>query len=177
MCWVALDRACRLAATGVIPDHSERWRVEADAIEEYVEQRCWDDDLESYVRATDLREVDASLLTLPLFGFGDDEHVVATVASVERDLQHGALVHRYPDRKEGAFVACSFWLASALAKSGRIDDAVSLVDELLELANDVGLWAEQIDENGAFLGNFPQALSHLAFVNAAVDIAQAEEAA
>jgi GH15 family glucan-1,4-alpha-glucosidase len=179
MCWVALDRACRLAANGVIPDHSDRWRAEADAIEEFVEQRCWDDDLESYVRATDLRVVDASLLTLPLFGFGgdDDEHVVATVAAVERDLQRGALVHRYPDRKEGAFVACSFWLASALARIGRIDEAVSLVDELLELANDVGLWAEEIDENGAFLGNFPQALSHLAFVNAAVDIARVEEAA
>jgi GH15 family glucan-1,4-alpha-glucosidase len=173
MSWVALDRACSLAENGVVPDRRERWLREADAIREFVDGECWDDELQSYIRAPDLRELDASLFTLATFRYGgaDDERVAKTVDAVRRGLGEGPLVFRNRDSREGAFLACSFWLVDALANLGRLDEAEQLMDEVCSLANDVGLFAEEIRaEDGAFLGNFPQGLVHLALVNAALTI-------
>ncbi len=181
MCWVALDRAARLAERDEIPGkHAPRWRDEAEAIRRFVDEEGWDEERRSYVRATTLRELDASLLTLSLLGW-DGERTASTVDAVRRELGHGPFVYRYKGEdgvagggEEGAFLTCSFWLADALARTGRVDDAVSLMDELVGLANDVGLYAEEVDpRDGSFLGNFPQALSHLALINAAVSIAAA----
>jgi GH15 family glucan-1,4-alpha-glucosidase len=182
LCWVALDRACKLAHRGVIPDRSVRWRAAAEELRAFVETDGWDDDRGSYVRATDLRELDASLLTLALLGFRppEDGRIRGTIRAIEHDLRNGPYVDRYRGEDgvagdEGAFITCSFWLVDALARTGRLDDAHALMDELVGLANDVGLYSEEIDpRTGEFLGNFPQALSHLALVNAAVSIADAE---
>ncbi|MDX6506885.1 MAG: hypothetical protein QOG06_1529 [Gaiellaceae bacterium] len=182
LCWVALDRACELAAKGLIPDRTERWRTEADELQSFVEEEGWDEELHSYVRAPDLREVDASLLTLPCLGYQDPrgERMRGTIAAVERTLRKGPFVYRYLGEDglagdEGAFLTCSFWLVDAYARSGRLDDANALMEELVGLANDVGLYSEEIDPSTReFLGNFPQALTHLALVNAAVSIADAE---
>jgi GH15 family glucan-1,4-alpha-glucosidase len=182
LCWVALDRACELAERGMIPDRSARWRAAADELREFVDSEGWDDGRRSYVRAPDLRELDASLLTLALLGYRDPggERVRSTIDAVERELREGPYVYRYRGEdglpgEEGAFLTCSFWLVDALARCGRVDDAGALMEELLGLANDVGLYAEEIDpRSGEFLGNFPQALTHLALVNAAVSIADAE---
>ena len=179
LCWVALDRACQLGASGFIPNRSERWRAEADELKAWVDEHGWDDELQSLVRAPDLRELDASLLTLAVLGYGG-ERIESTIAAVERELREGPYVYRYRGEdglagKEGAFLTCSFWLADALARTGRLDDANALMNELMGLANDVGLYSEEIDpRTGDFLGNFPQALTHLALINAAVTIADAE---
>jgi GH15 family glucan-1,4-alpha-glucosidase len=178
LCWVALDRACRLAERGMIPDRRERWRAEADELRAFIDDEGWDDQRRSYVRATDLRELDASLLTLCLLRYHDPrgERIGGTIEAIERELRHGPYVYRYRGEdgvagEEGAFLTCSFWLVDALARNGRVDDASLLMEELLGLANDVGLYSEEIDRRtGDFLGNFPQALTHLALVHAACSI-------
>ena len=184
LCWVALDRACALADEGMIPNRSKRWRSEADELQQFVDTESWDEERRSYVRAPDLRELDASLLTLALLGYHDPrgERIQGTIAAIERELREGPYVYRYLGEdglagEEGAFLTCSFWLVDAYARTGRLDDANALMDELVGLANDVGLYSEEIDPGtGEFLGNFPQGLTHLALVNAAVSIADAEAA-
>jgi len=177
MCWVALDRAVRLADLDEMPkSHAARWRREADAIRAYVDTECWSEELRSYTRVAGSRDVDASLLMLPLVEFSDahDVRVRGTVDAVNRLLREGDAVYRYRaddgvPGDEGCFLNCSFWLVSALARSGRRDEAAALMERLLARANDVGLYAEEIDpESGAFLGNFPQALVHLALIDAAM---------
>jgi GH15 family glucan-1,4-alpha-glucosidase len=177
MCWVALDRAVRLADLGEMPkSHASRWRREADAIRAYVDTACWSDELRSYTRVAGSRDVDASLLMLPLVEFSDahDVRVQGTVDAVNRLLRDGDAVYRYRADDgvpggEGCFLNCSFWLVSAMARLGRRDEAAALMERLLARANDVGLYAEEIDPgSGAFLGNFPQALVHLALIDAAM---------
>ena len=181
LCWVALDRACALASAGAIPRGEDEWRAEADAVRDFVREHGWDDDHRSYVRAPDQRELDGSLLTMALLGFEDpsDERMRGLVDAVRRELAEGPLVYRYRGEdgvagEEGAFLTCSFWLVDALARGGRIDEAAELMDELVALSNDVGLFSEEMDpQSRDFLGNFPQGLTHLALVNAAVSLAEA----
>jgi GH15 family glucan-1,4-alpha-glucosidase len=181
MCWAALDRACRLAEEGFVPDRRDRWRAAADAIQAWIEEHAWDEDLGAYIRSPDEREVDASILTLPLIEYGADRgRLNSTVDAVRDRLGSGPLLYRYRGEDgvpgdEGAFTTCSFWLVDALARLGRVEEAATLMDELIPLANDVGLYAEEIDpSSGEHLGNFPQALVHLALINAAVSIQNAE---
>src|SRR5439155_3611924 len=141
----------------------------------------WDDHRRSFVRAPDLRELDASLLTLSLLGCqgGDSEKMVGTIEAIRRELSDGPYVYRYRGEDgmppgEGAFVACSFWLVACLARARQVDEATDLMEQLVRAANDVGLYSEEIDPaSGEFLGNFPQGLSHLALINAAVAIEEA----
>jgi GH15 family glucan-1,4-alpha-glucosidase len=182
MCAVALDRAADLAEAGHLPaSRLERWRAESGRVREFVETRCWSEVDATYTRAAGDDTVDASLLLAVLAGYDEagSPRLRATVDAVRRELADGALVRRYAGHdglagEDGAFVACSFWLAEALARQGRIGEATELMDELVALSNDVGLYAEEIDPGtGDFLGNFPQGLSHLALINAATAIAGA----
>ena len=181
MCAVALDRACTLAREGFLDGDVERWRRQRDEIRAFVDDRCYAGDKGSYTRSADEQHLDASLLLGVIARYADptEPRLVGTVDAVRRELARGPLVARYVGEdglpgEEGAFVACSFWLAEAYARQGRVDEAAELMDELLELANDVGLYSEEIEPaTGDFLGNFPQGLSHLALINAAVAVAEA----
>jgi GH15 family glucan-1,4-alpha-glucosidase len=181
--WTALQRACGLAEQGQVPaGHVELWRREAGAIERFVETRCWSDEKQSYTRFAGGAELDASLLlgVLMRYGQGSEERLAATVGAVRRELGSGPLLYRYTgedglEGPEGFFLCCSFWLVEALALCGRADEAAATMEEALALANDVGLYAEEIEPaTGDFLGNFPQALVHLALISAAVAIDEAQ---
>jgi GH15 family glucan-1,4-alpha-glucosidase len=182
MCAVALDHAVALAEARYLPAAGVgRWHQERAAVRDFVEQHGYSEAKGSYTRAAGVDDLDASLLLAVLAGYDrpNAPRLIGTVDAIRRELANGPFVQRYGSGdgvpgEEGAFVACSFWLATALARQGRVEDASALMDELVELANDVGLYAEEIDPaSGNFLGNFPQGLSHLALINAAVAIAEA----
>jgi GH15 family glucan-1,4-alpha-glucosidase len=182
MCWVAVDRALRLCDRGYVAEgHASTWRRERLAIREFIETSCWSQRLGSYTRHAGGDELDASLLLGVLLGYEgpDPGRLASTVEALRRDLGRGPLVSRYSGEDglrgaEGAFLCCSFWLADALARIGRRHEACELMEQLLALANDVGLYAEEIEpRTSELLGNIPQGLVHLALINAAVSIAEA----
>jgi GH15 family glucan-1,4-alpha-glucosidase len=182
MCAVALERAAQLAERGMLPRRRlERWRRESAAIREFVESRCWSEERGAHVRFAGARELDASVLLGVMHGYADprDPRMRSTVDAIAAELADGRFVRRYTGEdgvrgSEGAFIACAFWLVEALARRGRVEEAGELMGELVDAANDVGLYSEEIDpESGAFLGNMPQGLSHLALVSAAAALAEA----
>jgi GH15 family glucan-1,4-alpha-glucosidase len=170
-CWVALDRAVELANGGMLSvGHSRRWRAERDAVRAWVEENCWSEDKQSYTFYAGTDDLDAATLLAGQTGFDRGDRLAGTVAAIQRELSDDPLVYRYTGMRdeEGAFIACSFWLVTALAHLGRVSEATSLMDRAVGLANDVGLLAEQIAaDRQTMLGNHPQGLSHLALINAA----------
>ncbi|MGP4016802.1 glycoside hydrolase family 15 protein [Saccharopolyspora sp. 5N708] len=182
MVWVAFDRAVRAAEEDGLPGPVKRWRAIRNTVHAEVLEQAWNPELGAFTQYYGGNTLDAATLLMPSVGFlpGDDERVVRTVDAVQRELQHdGVLVDRYTTGdqphevdglvgREGAFLACSFWMVDALAYCGRQAEAERMFAELVGLANDVGLYAEEYDGvDGRFAGNFPQAFSHLALVNSA----------
>jgi len=184
MSWVALDRAIRLAEAGHIHGAPERWSIERDAIASFIESRCWSEKQSSYARSAGSDELDAAILLGALFGYRDraDPRMLSTIEAIGHNLGEGPFMKRYSGEDgvggpEGAFLPCSFWFVEALARCGRRTRAVALMDELVSFANDVGLYSEEIDPgSGDFLGNFPQALTHLSFISAVLAIEGADKA-
>jgi alpha,alpha-trehalase len=185
MCQVALDRGAKLAERTGRAGQAERWRDEAERIRERILEDAWDPERETLTEHLDgSGHLDASLLTLPLRRVLEPDHprMVATAKAVAEDLDAGdGLLYRYlPERspdglegEEGAFVLCSFWLVDNLAGQGRLDEAGELYDSLCARVNDVGLLSEQIDpSSGLFLGNFPQAFSHVGLISSGVNLAR-----
>jgi GH15 family glucan-1,4-alpha-glucosidase len=177
LCWVAVDRAVRLAERGVLGSTADagRWGQTRDEIAQAVLDRGVDPRRGCFVQSFGSAEVDAALLLLPAVGFVDHRHptMEATVDAVIADLDDGGLIRRYrtPDGltgTEGVFVACTFWLVECLAGLGRWDEADAYFQAACGTGNDLGLFAEQHDPaTGSQLGNFPQGLSHLAHIGAA----------
>jgi len=181
MAWVAFDRALRAHEEFGRDGPAEHWRSIRDEIHAEVMARAWSETRRSFTQSYDSDELDASVLLMPLVGFlpADHPRVVSTVEAIQRDLVHDGLVLRYRTKAdgevdglppgEGVFLACSFWLVEVLALQGRREEAHELFDRLLALRNDVGLLAEEYDPRaGRQLGNFPQAFTHLALVEAAL---------
>lgn len=183
MCWVALDRATRLADQLRAGDRLGRWCRARDHIRDAILEHGWSDDANAFTQSFGSDDLDASALMIPIVGFlpGDDPRVRATIdAVVERLTDKLGLVYRYRSDdglsgEEGSFGICTYWLAHALALAGDIDRARACFETITGFANDVGLLAEEIDgATGELLGNFPQAFTHIGLVNAANAIAEAE---
>jgi GH15 family glucan-1,4-alpha-glucosidase len=185
MAWVVFDRGVRLAEQYDLDAPLERWKQIRDEIHEEVCERGYDSERRTFTQYYGSKELDASVLNIPLVGFlpGTDERVTGTIDAVSRELGRDGFVSRYSTAEtddglsgdEGQFLACSFWLVSALARNGRADEARTLFERLLGLANDLGLLAEEYDvARQRQVGNFPQAFSHLALIVAARDISTAE---
>ena len=176
-CWVALDRAADLASAGQLPrKRAPRWASEADEVRRWVNEWCWSDDRQTYTMYPGSTELDAAVLLAGRTGFDRGERLLGTIEAVQRELGVGQspLLFRYSGMRdeEGAFVACSFWMVHALVNTHQPGRAAVLMDRTVALASELGLLSEQIDAaDGTFLGNFPQALSHLALVNAACALA------
>jgi GH15 family glucan-1,4-alpha-glucosidase len=188
MVWVAADRAVRtLERYPHLKGDPDDWRAMRDEVHREVCEKGYDPRRRTFTQYYGSRELDASLLLIPRVGFlpPDDPRVIGTVDAIREDLGHGGFVRRYDTDAvgvdgmpggEGAFLACSFWLADALHLTGRTKEARALFERLLDLANDVGLLSEEYDpELGRQLGNYPQAFSHIALVNTAVTLFGDEE--
>ena len=178
MAWVAFDRAIKSAEAFGLQGPLDRWRTIREEICDQVCEKAFDPELGAFVQAYGSRQLDASALLIPTVGFlpPHDKRVIGTIAAVERGLMRDGLVLRYDSGAtddglppgEGAFLACSFWLADAYILTGRRDDARALYERLLSFRNDLGLMSEEYDPRGKrMLGNFPQAFSHIAMVNTA----------
>ncbi|WP_081861384.1 glycoside hydrolase family 15 protein [Cellulomonas sp. HZM] len=178
MAWAAFDRAVRAVERYGLDGPVDRWREARDAVRADVMEHAWDDERQTFVQSYSARHTDAALLQMVQVGFlpGDDPRLASTIAVIRDELEIApGLLRRYRTERtddgvsgdEHGFLACSFWLADALARTGDVDGATAVLDELVGLANDVGLLSEQYDPVGRRMaGNLPQALSHLALVRA-----------
>ncbi len=183
MAWVAVDRTIKLIESGEVDGPLERWRDLRDEIHRTVCERGYDKERNTFTQSYGSKELDASLLLIPQMGFlpPDDKRVIGTIEAIQRELStEDGFVVRYPtlgvetgvdglEGDEGAFLACSFWLADDLAMIGRVDEARQLFERLLSLRNDVGLLAEEWDPKlKRQVGNFPQAFSHVPLIDTAL---------
>jgi GH15 family glucan-1,4-alpha-glucosidase len=180
MAWLGLDRASRIADRLGAPERKRaRWRTASDAIADEIVRRGFDERIGSYVQAFESTEVDASVLALATMGLerADSDRIRRTIDTVRRELgAGGSLLHRKRPDGEGAFLPCSFWLSSALAATGRLDEAGEVFEQTCALANDLGLFAEEMEPaTREHRGNFPQAFTHSALVLAAAELATAEQ--
>jgi GH15 family glucan-1,4-alpha-glucosidase len=178
MCWSALDKGLRLAEECMRKAPERRWKKTRDEIREAVEEEGYDEGRGIFVRAFGEDDLDAALLLLPRVGFVgyEDGRMVRTTDAIREELADEGLLKRYRtdgDEQEGAFLACSFWLAECLAKQGRVEDARAVFDRTLATGNDLDLFSEEYDTaKGEMLGNFPQGLTHLSHISAAVALAE-----
>ncbi|ABE30773.1 glycosyl hydrolases 15 family protein [Paraburkholderia xenovorans LB400] len=180
MCWVTVDRALRLAEKRSLPAPLKRWFDTRDAIRADIHEHFWNDELGAFVQTPDSKRLDASALMMPLVRFigPTDPRWLGTLDAIGGELKVDPLIFRYTRGStldglpgiEGGFSACSFWYAEALARAGRVDEGRLVFEKMLAYANHVGLFSEEVATSGEALGNFPQALTHLALISAAYQL-------
>jgi GH15 family glucan-1,4-alpha-glucosidase len=177
MCWVAFDRGIRLADKRSLRGPLDWMYAARDAIAEDIHDNFWSEERQSYVQRQGSTDLDAAVLLMPLLRFisPTDPRWLATLKAIEEELTVDTLVYRYKTETgldglsgtEGAFTACSFWFIECVARSGQLDKARLLFEKMLGYANHVGLYSEELGRSGQHLGNYPQALTHLALISAA----------
>jgi len=178
MCWVAFDRALRLAQKRSLSGPLDQWQRTRDEIRDDIFANFWNDKLQAFVQAKGTSELDASALLMPMMRFISpvDPMWLSTLRAIEKRLIEDTLVRRYEVERthvdglpgsEGSFTPCSFWYVECLARAGELEKAQLLFEKLLGYANHLGLYSEELGENGRHLGNFPQAFTHLALISAA----------
>ncbi len=186
MCWVALDGLLRMSAQGLLHVPEDRYRRERDAIREAIETRGFSGQLGSYTGVFDSEDLDAALLLMAHYGYcgAGTPRMRSTYDCMAEQLQHNGLFYRYRSGTdhlpggEATFGVCSFWAVDYLARRGDLDEARRMFERLLDFANDVGLYAEEIDSrDGSAVGNFPQAFTHVGLINAALSIEHATRGA
>jgi pentatricopeptide repeat protein len=180
MCWVAFDRGIRMAAERGLPAPLERWTAERDRIYQQVMEQGFHTSRQAFVQHYNTDVLDSALLRMPTVGFieGRDPRWQSTMAAMDRELVTDSLVYRYdpevsPDGlrgAEGTFSLCTFTYVDALIRAGRVEDARTTFEKMLTYANHVGLYSEEIALTGEQIGNFPQAFTHLALIDAAVSL-------
>jgi GH15 family glucan-1,4-alpha-glucosidase len=182
MAWVAFDRAVRMCEEFGRDGPVDRWRELRDEIKAEVLERAWSERKQAFAQSYGSDDLDASVLLMPIVGFlpADDPRFDSTVEAIRRELTYEGFLLRYLPHDdsvdglppgEGVFLPCSFWLVEVLCMQGRKVEAREIFDRLLALRNDVGLFSEEYDPvSGRQLGNFPQALTHLALVTAALEL-------
>ncbi|MEW2404082.1 glycoside hydrolase family 15 protein [Streptomyces sp. NPDC046862] len=183
MCWVAIERAIRMAHQRGLPADLPRWRKSRDTIYRRIMSRGWSEGRRAFVQHEDGDVLDAAVLMMPLAKFisPTDPKWLSTLDALTQELVSDSLVHRYdpsasPDGlrgEEGTFSICSFWYVEALTRAGRIDEARLAFEKMLTYANHLGLYAEEISRTGEQQGNFPQAFTHLALISAAFNLDRA----
>lgn len=184
MCWVALDRGLTIARRYGFPADLEKWERERDLIRAEVLDRGWNEKKQAFVQHYDTDALDASCLLIPFYGFlpYDDPRMISTVEAIRRELTEDGFVYRYRAQdglpgEEGTFLICTYWLIDNLIGQGRLDEARELLVKMEGTANDLGLFAEEYDAaTGEALGNFPQAFTHIGYVNSALALSRAETA-
>jgi GH15 family glucan-1,4-alpha-glucosidase len=179
-CWVALDRALRMAERSGKPANVAKWAVERDRLYNQIMNRGWNDRIGAFTQHYTTEVLDASLLLMPLQGFisPTDPMWRSTLEAMERELVSDSLVYRYnpaasPDGlhgDEGTFSLCTFLYVDALARAGRLDDAILTFEKMFTYGNHLGLFSEEIGSTGEQLGNFPQAFTHLSLINSAITL-------
>jgi GH15 family glucan-1,4-alpha-glucosidase len=182
MCWVALERGLQLADQTGRRAPTRKWRAARSELRATIERRGYNQRSATFVQAFGSTELDASLLLLPTYGFiaWDDERMVRTVDAIGARLMHNGLVRRYATNDgvrggEAPFVACTFWYAECLARQGRLEPAREAFERAIAAGNDLGLFSEEFDpKTGELLGNFPQGLTHLSHLTAALAIGVAD---
>jgi GH15 family glucan-1,4-alpha-glucosidase len=178
MCWVAFDRALRLAQKRSLSGPLDVWQATRDEIRNDVFTNFWNEELKSFVQAKGTKDLDAAALLMPMMRFISpvDPMWLSTMKAIEEHLIEDTLVRRYKVERtqvdglpgsEGSFTPCSFWYVECLARAGELEKAQLLFEKLLGYANHLGLYSEELGADGRHLGNFPQAFTHLALISAA----------
>jgi GH15 family glucan-1,4-alpha-glucosidase len=184
MCWVAFDRAIKIAESRSFPYPFNEWRQVRDEIYKDIYENFWNEEKQAYVQHKNSKELDAAVLLMPLMRIisPSDKRWKKTMFAIEKELRSDVLIYRYRGKDvqkdgiggdEGTFTMCSFWYVECLSKSGQTERAVEYFEKMLGYANHLGLFSEQLGFRGEHLGNFPQAFTHLALISAAFQLDRA----
>jgi GH15 family glucan-1,4-alpha-glucosidase len=181
MCWVAIDRAIKIAEHRTFPYPVAEWNKIRNEIYNDIYHNFWNEDIKAWVQYKGAKVVDASVLLMPLTHYISplEPRWLSTMDVIEKTLKLDVLLYRYQntaekvdglDGEEGTFNICSFWYIEAMAKSGRVDEATENFEKMMGYANHLGLFSEELGKRGEHLGNFPQAFTHLALISAALEL-------